>query len=72
MLSNMERQDVPHRKATIGHDGTYSVTTLQGRNVARISGPMVKKEPQLGYALVPSRSSQEIIPGTSTFRPSDG
>ena len=61
--SNMERQDAPHRKATIGHDGTYSVTTLQGRNVARISGPMVKKEPQLGYGIL----TFEVKPGDNTW-----
>jgi hypothetical protein len=49
--SNYQRPDEKPRKATIGPDGTYSVTTLQGRNTARISGPMVKKEPQLGYGI---------------------
>jgi hypothetical protein len=49
--SNVERKDEKPRKATIGPDGKYSVTTLQGQNTARISGAMVKKEPQLGYGI---------------------
>ena len=44
--SNMERQDAGHRKATIGHDGSYSVTTLQGRNV----GPDLRPDGQEGAA----------------------
>ncbi len=61
--SNMERQNAPHRKATIGRDGTYTVTTLQGRNVARISGPMLKKDPELGYGIL----TFDVKPGDNTW-----
>ncbi len=61
--SNMERANAPKRTATIGKDGTYSVTTLQGRNVVRISGPMVKKEPQLGYGI----HTIDVKPGDNPF-----
>ena len=61
--SNYQRKDEKPRKATIGSDGTYSVTTLQGHNSARISGPMLKKEPQLGYGI----HTIEVQPGDNTF-----
>jgi hypothetical protein len=51
------------RKATIGADGTYSITTLQGRNTARISSPMMKKEPQLAYGI----HTIDVQPGENTF-----
>ena len=61
--SNMERANVGKRTAPIGQDGTYSVTTLQGRNAVRISGPMVKKEPQLGYGI----HTIDVKPGDNPF-----
>jgi len=61
--SNYQRKDEKPRRATIGPDGTYSVTTLQGRNTARISGPMVKKEPQLAYGI----HTIEVKSGDNTF-----
>ncbi len=56
--SNYKR-DEPARKTTIGKDGTYSISTLQGRNTIRIFGPMVKKEPELGYGV----HTVEVQPG---------
>jgi len=61
--SNYQRKDEKPRKATIGPDGTYSVSTLQGRNSARISGPMVKKDPQLAYGI----HTIDVQPGDNTF-----
>jgi len=62
--SNIERTDAALRKATIGKDGTYSLTTLQGHNSARISGsPMLKKEPQLAYGI----HTIDVKPGDNTF-----
>jgi hypothetical protein len=61
--SNNQRADATPRKATIGKDGTYSITTLQGQNIARISGPAVKKEPQLGYGM----HTIDVQPGENTF-----
>jgi len=61
--SNSVRKDEKARKATIGSDGTYTVTTLQGRNSARISGPMLKKDPQLGYGI----HTIDVQPGDNTF-----
>ncbi len=61
--SNYERADAKPRKATIGSDGKYSVTTLQGRNIARIFGPTNKKEPQLGYGI----HAIEVKSGDNSF-----
>ncbi len=61
--SNVERKDAPLRKAPIGKDGTYTVTTLEGHNAARISGPMLKKDPQLGYGI----HTIDVKPGDNTF-----
>jgi hypothetical protein len=61
--SNNQRADATPRKAKIGSDGTYSITTLQGQNTARISGPAVKKEPQLGYGM----HTIDVQPGENTF-----
>jgi hypothetical protein len=61
--SNNQRTGVPPRKTTIGSDGTYSITTLQGLNTARISGPAVKKEPQLGYGI----HTKDIQPGENNW-----
>jgi hypothetical protein len=49
--SNYKRADEGTRKATVGNDGTYSITTLLGRNTVRVFGPMVKEEPELGYGV---------------------
>src|SRR5271166_4569584 len=61
--SNNQRKAEKPRRATIGSNGTYSVTTLEGQNSARISGPMVKKEPQLGYGI----HTLDVKPGDNTF-----
>jgi hypothetical protein len=49
--SNYKRADEKRRTAKIGPDGRYTVTTLQGQNSAKISGPTIAKEPQLGYGI---------------------
>jgi hypothetical protein len=61
--SNNQRTEATPRKATIGSDGKYSITTLQGRNTARVSGPAIKKEPQLGYGI----HTTDVGPGPNTF-----
>jgi hypothetical protein len=61
--TNYKRTDETARKAIIGKDGTYSITTLQGRNSVRIFGPMVQKEPQLGYGM----QTLDVQPGENTF-----
>jgi len=61
--SNIQRASVTPRKATIGSDGTYSITTLQGQNIARISGPIVKKDPQLAYGI----HRFDVKPGENTW-----
>ena len=38
------------RTANIKSDGTYEVTTLVGKNVVRVAGPEITKQPGLGYA----------------------
>ena len=38
------------RTANIKSDGTYEVTTLVGRNILRVNGPEISKNPGLGYA----------------------
>ncbi len=48
--ANGARKDAAVRKAAIGKDGTYEITTLVGKNSVRISGPALEKDPQLGYA----------------------
>ncbi len=61
--SNYKREGENVRKANIGKDGTYSITTLQGRNTARIFGPMIVKEPQLGYGI----HTMDVGPGENVF-----
>ena len=61
--SNSQRPNEAPRKAPIGKDGKYSITTLQGRNTARISSPMVKKEPQLAYGI----HTFDVQPGENTW-----
>lgn len=61
--SNSQRPNEVARKAPIGKDGTYSITTLQGRNSARISGPAVKKDPQLAYGIL----TFDVQPGENTW-----
>jgi hypothetical protein len=61
--SNSGRQIETPRKTTIGSDGTYSITTLQGQNTARISGPMVAKDPQLAYG----NHTYDVKPGENTW-----
>jgi hypothetical protein len=48
--ANYLRADVPSRSSKIKEDGTFELTTLQGRNSVLIKGPAITKEPQLGYA----------------------
>jgi hypothetical protein len=61
--TNYKRTGESIRRTNINPDGTYSVTTLQGHNSARITGPMVAKEPQLGYGI----HTIEVAPGDNQF-----
>ena len=47
--ANISRKDAPTASATIGDDGTYKVTTLQGTNMVRfdLSAELKKKAPDL-------------------------
>ena len=47
---NPKRKGAGPKSASIKKDGRYEVTTLVGQNVVRIKGPLLKKEPTLGYA----------------------
>ena len=38
------------RTANIKSDGTYEVSTLVGKNILRVNGPEIAKNPGLGYA----------------------
>ena len=49
--SNHLRPDAKPRRTTVGKDGKYTITTLQGQNSIRISGPALSKDPQLAYGL---------------------
>ena len=53
----------PEALKSINPDGTYSVSTPQGHNSARISGLMVAKKPQLGYGI----HTIEVEPGDNHF-----
>ncbi len=41
--SNIRRRDAAMRKAKIGEDGSYSVTTLVGENTASVDTPEIRK-----------------------------
>jgi hypothetical protein len=61
--ANYQRPNEKPRKATVGPDGTYSVTTLVGHNSVRISGPAITKEPALAYGI----HNIEVTSGPNTF-----
>jgi hypothetical protein len=48
--SNYARANAGPRTGEIKSDGTYEVTTLVGKNLLRVNGPEILKEPGLGYA----------------------
>ena len=48
--SNYARANAGARKGEIKSDGTYEVTTLVGKNLVRVNGPEITKNPGLGYA----------------------
>jgi hypothetical protein len=48
--SNYARENADPRTGEIKPDGSYEVTTLVGRNVVRVDGPEITKNPGLGYA----------------------
>jgi hypothetical protein len=48
--SNSARANAGARTGEIKSDGNYEVTTLVGRNVVRVEGPEITKNPGLGYA----------------------
>src|SRR5262249_4197671 len=47
--SNIARTNAAHT-GNIKSDGTYEVTTLVGKNILRVNGPEIAKNPGLGYA----------------------
>ncbi len=61
--ANYQRKDEKPRTAKIGEDGTYSIVTLQGHNSARISSPMMAKDPQLAYGI----HTIDVQPGDNSF-----
>jgi hypothetical protein len=48
--TNVARAEAGPRTGQIKSDGTYEVTTLVGKNVVRVEGPEITKNPGLGYA----------------------
>jgi hypothetical protein len=48
--TNYARANAGARTAEIKSDGTYEVTTLVGKNLLRVNGPEIIKNPGLGYA----------------------
>jgi len=48
--TNTARASAGARTGEIKSDGTYEVTTLVGKNVLRVNGPEIAKNPGLGYA----------------------
>jgi len=48
--SNYARASAGPRTGEIKSDGTYEVTTLVGKNLLRVNGPEIIKNPGLGYA----------------------
>ena len=48
--SNYARKDAEPRVGQIKSDGSYEVTTLVGKNLVRVNGPEITKNPGLGYA----------------------
>ena len=48
--SNYARENAAPRTGQIKSDGTYEVTALVGKNLVRVSGPEITKNPGLGYA----------------------
>ncbi|MFO0908918.1 MAG: hypothetical protein U0794_11260 [Isosphaeraceae bacterium] len=51
--ANYLRKDAPQRTAPIGKDGSYTIKTLTGENIVRISGPATKKHSGLQYTKRP-------------------
>jgi hypothetical protein len=45
--TNYLRKDAGQRRATIGKDGTYSLTTLLGENSVRYEGPAIGRDREL-------------------------
>ncbi len=60
--SNYARKVAP-RQAGIGKDGTYSVTTLVGRNEVLVDSPQIRKDPRLAY----KRFTFTVQDGASPF-----
>ena len=48
--SNYRGTNAGQRTVQIKSDGTYEVTTLVGKNILRVNGPEIAKNPGLGYA----------------------
>ena len=50
--SNVARRDAAPRRAPIGPDGTYTITTLIGENVVSLDGPPARKVPLADSQLI--------------------
>ncbi len=61
--ANYQRKDATIRVAPIGKDGTYSVTTLTGRNEVRLGGTLAHKKPILSREV----RSVDVPSGGTTF-----
>ena len=48
--TNYARANAGARTGEVKSDGTYEVTTLVGKNLVRVNGPEITKNPGLGYA----------------------
>ena len=61
--SNYKRPDAAPRTAPIGKDGTYTIKTFTGANVARLGGALTKKKTALQYTKRPVN----VTSGENTF-----
>ncbi len=61
--TNYVRKDAAARTAPIGQDGAYTVKTLTGENVIRLSGAVTKKN----GALQSTKRAMMVKPGENTF-----
>jgi hypothetical protein len=61
--TNAARANAGGRTGEIKSDGTYEVTTLVGKNVVRVNGPEITKNPGLGY----SNYTVDVPAGGTTY-----
>src|SRR5262249_35459456 len=67
--SNYARASAGPRTGEIKSDGTYEVTTLVGKNLVRVNGPEMMKNPGLGYANGPIDVPSGGMPKHTTLPP---